>query len=165
MARLGSKFRCPLFPAETSPANAERSVDNLILPHGDRNSPNCLQTVLQIEGSVYQFCLASPRSASPLLCKSEISAPSWALLIPTGTKQDTDSVTSFCLVLTLLPSNVRSSSVPCFPKWRQWGWTEAKMPANRGLLGSFQVVAAGWGWSPWTPSLPGVEGNTAFSIT
>lgn len=115
-----------------------------------------LQTVpgVGLEGSFHQFCFASPHSAPPLLCKSEISAPSWVLLIPTGTKQATDSITSFCLVLTLLPSNVRRSSVPCFPKWHQWGWTEAKMPANRGLLSSFPAVAAEWGWGSWTPLPP-----------
>ena len=114
-----------------------------------------------LEGSFHQFCLGSLHSAPLLLCKSEISAPSWVLLIPTGTKQATDSITSFCLVLTLLPSNVRRSSVPCFPKWHQWGWTQVKMQLTEACSAPSKQSLLGEGEAPGLHCLPGVEGNSA----
>ena len=98
MARLGSRFRYRLGPADTNPANAEHSLDYLILPGGGRNSLHCAPLSLGWDRNGVSTCTASSlHSVSLLLCESEMYTPFWALLTPEGTKQDTDSITSFCL--------------------------------------------------------------------
>lgn len=148
MARLGSRFRYWLGPADTNPANAEQSLDYLILPGRGRNSLCCAPLSLGWDRNGLSTCTASSlHSVSLLLCESEISTPFWALLTPEGTKQDTDSITSFCLNSFAFRCEKKLSS----PLSQS---DTSKVPATRALLDSFHIFAAGLGWRPWTSLTP-----------